>query len=95
MSGTLAESGDGPTFRTFDGGDPYGLCTYRSPRDGAAYVFVTDRTGAVEQYRLDPPAENSPMTLVSGTHGRNDCGVHTVKSERRCRACGSNIEDGS
>jgi 3-phytase len=54
--GTLAEIGDGPTFKTFDGGDPYGLCTYRSPRDGVAYVFVTDRDGAVEQYRLDPPA---------------------------------------
>jgi 3-phytase len=34
--GTLAEIGDGPTFKTFDGGDPYGLCTYRSPRDRAA-----------------------------------------------------------
>jgi 3-phytase len=52
--GTLAETGEGPTFRAFDGGDPYGLCTYRSPRDGSAYVFVTDRDGAVEQYRLAP-----------------------------------------
>ena len=58
--GTLAEIGDGPTFKTFDGGDPYGLCTYRSPRDGAAYVFVTDRDGAVEQYRLDPRDGNTP-----------------------------------
>jgi 3-phytase len=58
--GTLAEIGDGPTFKTFDGGDPYGLCTYRSPRDGAAYVFVTDRDGAVEQYRLDPAAGDTP-----------------------------------
>jgi 3-phytase len=56
VDGRLAEIGAGPTFPTFDGGDPYGLCTYRSPRDGAAHVFVTDRDGAVEQYRLDPPA---------------------------------------
>ncbi|WP_193378502.1 phytase, partial [Singulisphaera acidiphila] len=46
--GRLAETGSGPTFTAFDGGVPYGLCTYRSPRDGTAYVFVTDRDGAVE-----------------------------------------------
>jgi len=57
--GTLAETGDGPTFKASGGGDPYGLCTYRSPRDGAAYVFVTDRDGATEQYRLDAPSANS------------------------------------
>ena len=28
--------------------------TYRCPRDGATYVFVIDRDGAVEQYRLEP-----------------------------------------
>jgi 3-phytase len=60
VEGTLAEIGEGPTFKTFDGGDPYGLCTYRSPRDGAVYVFVTDRDGAVEQYRLDPQAGDRP-----------------------------------
>jgi hypothetical protein len=53
-NGSLAELADGPTFKAFDGGDPYGLCTYRSPRDGRTYVFVTDRDGLVEQYRLDP-----------------------------------------
>ena len=56
-SGTLAELGAGPTFRAFGGGDPYGLCTYRSPRNRAAYVFVTDRKGAVEQFRLDASTE--------------------------------------
>ncbi|WZO99884.1 phytase [Isosphaeraceae bacterium EP7] len=54
--GTMAEFAEGPTFRTFDCGDPYGLCTYLSPRDGSAYLFVSDRDGAIEQYRLDPPA---------------------------------------
>lgn len=51
--GKLAELSDGPTFKTFGGGDPYGLCIYHSPRNGAFYVFVTDRDGAVEQYRLE------------------------------------------
>jgi 3-phytase len=50
--GTLAELGSGPTFQAFDGGAPYGLCTYRSPRNGECYVFVTDRDGGVEQYHL-------------------------------------------
>jgi 3-phytase len=63
--GTLAEIGASPTFRTFDGGDPYGLCAYRSPRDGAAYVFVTDRDGAVEQYRLDPAAGETPALTAT------------------------------
>jgi 3-phytase len=67
-NGMLAELDPGPTFRTFDGGDPYGLCTYRSPRDGAAYVFVTDRDGAVEQYRLDPSAE--PTLVLRATRVR-------------------------
>ncbi len=66
--GTLAELGVGPTFKAFDGGDPYGLCTYRSPRDGAAYVFVTDRDGAVEQYRLD--AASGDASALSATRVR-------------------------
>ena len=52
-NGAVAELAGGPTFKAFDGGDPYGLCTYRSPRDGNTYVFVTDRDGRVEQYRLE------------------------------------------
>ncbi len=56
-SGDLAEAG--PTVPTFGGGRPYGLCTYRSPRDGSAYAFVTDRDGRVEQYRLTTPGDGS------------------------------------
>jgi 3-phytase len=56
-SGGLAEAV--PTVPTFDGGRPYGLCTYRSPRDGSAYAFVTDRDGRVEQYRLTAPGDGS------------------------------------
>src|SRR4051812_2362047 len=52
-SGRLEEGREGPTFRTFDGGEPYGSCVYRSPKDGRAYVFVNDHDGRFEQYRLD------------------------------------------
>ncbi len=63
--GKLSEVGEGPTFPAFDGGDPYGLCTYRSPRNGAAYAFVTNRDGAVEQYRLDAPARGTPAIVAT------------------------------
>jgi 3-phytase len=54
-----------PTGRTLDdvtardvlrvcaGSTPYGCCTYRSPRTDQSYFFVSDRTGRVEQWRLD------------------------------------------
>jgi 3-phytase len=52
-TGRLSPLGDGPTFRVFGGGQPYGSCVYRSPRDGRCYVFVNDHGGAFEQYRID------------------------------------------
>lgn len=51
-SGRLSELSAGPTFRVFDGGQPYGSCVYRSPRDNRAYVFVNDHEGRFEQYLL-------------------------------------------
>jgi 3-phytase len=48
----LAEVGPVPAFAVFGGGEPYGSCTYRSPRDRAHYVFVSNKDGVVEQYRL-------------------------------------------
>ena len=66
-SGTrrLAELGPLPSFTVFNGGEPYGSCTYRSPRDRAFYVFVTNKDGNVEQYRLDPDSDSSiRATLV-------------------------------
>ena len=33
--------------------ETYGLCLYLSPRDAALYAYVTDKSGAVEQWRLD------------------------------------------
>ena len=62
-SGGLAELG--AIVPTFDGGRPYGLCTYRSPRDGSAYAFVTDRDGRVEQYRPTPPGDGRSGGIAS------------------------------
>lgn len=65
-TGDLAEVETGPTFASFGGRDAYGLCTYRSPRDGRVYAFVSDHDGRVEQYRLDFAAGPRPVaaTLV-------------------------------
>ena len=49
----LAEVGPVPAFPVFGGGEPYGSCVYRSPRDGAAYVFASNKEGVVEQYRIE------------------------------------------
>lgn len=32
--------------------DPYGLCLYRSPRDGSTYAFINDSDGRMRQWRL-------------------------------------------
>jgi 3-phytase len=37
-----------------DIGEPYGLCSYRSPVDGRVYVLIDDKLGAVAQYELLP-----------------------------------------
>ena len=66
--GTMTELSAGPTFQTFNGGDPYGLCCYRSPRDGSTYVFVTDRRGAVEQYQLQ--AESGESSTIQARRVR-------------------------
>ncbi|NZA26880.1 phytase [Luteimonas sp. SJ-92] len=49
-AGTLVDVADGlqPTGMQ----DPYGLCMYRSPRDGATYVFVNGDDTAKKQWRL-------------------------------------------
>jgi 3-phytase len=53
VSRQLAELGSEPAFTVHDGGEPYGSCVYRSPRDHKFYVFVTSHEGDVEQYRLE------------------------------------------
>ena len=49
---TLAGLGPVPAFPVLGGGEPYGSCVYRSPRDGSNYVFVSNKDGLVEQYRI-------------------------------------------
>jgi 3-phytase len=53
----LSEIGPVPAFPVFGGGEPYGSCVYRSPRDRAFYVFVSNKDGDVEQYRLEVEGE--------------------------------------
>ncbi|APW59269.1 3-phytase [Paludisphaera borealis] len=61
----LAEIAPGPAFTVFGGTEPYGTCVYRSPKDQAFYIFVNNKKGKVEQYRLDSPSEGAVRaTLV-------------------------------
>ena len=60
----LSEVGPIPAFPVFDGGEPYGSCVYRSPRDRASYVFVSNKDGVVEQYRLDGRSGSVKATRV-------------------------------
>jgi 3-phytase len=42
----------GDTITAFPNDEPYGCCTYRGRTSGVAYVFVTAKSGAIEQYAL-------------------------------------------
>lgn len=42
----------GATLPVLVGDMPYGCCGYRNSRTGASHVFVTSKSGAVEQYQL-------------------------------------------
>jgi 3-phytase len=44
--------------------DPYGLCMYRSPRDGATYVFINDSGGDMRQWRLEEAGGRVRAALV-------------------------------
>ncbi len=65
----LTELGPVPAFTLLGGGEPYGSCVYRSPRNKAFYVFITSKEGAIEQYRLDDTRKDSIRgTLVRSLH---------------------------
>ena len=51
-SGKLSDVTAGGIFKVFGGRTPYGLCTYRSAKDGKCYFFVNDTRGRVEQCLL-------------------------------------------
>lgn len=42
----------------------YGLCQYHSDSSGAHYVFVNDKAGLIEQYRIDSDGERWQGVLV-------------------------------
>jgi 3-phytase len=45
--------------------DPYGLCMYRSARDGRYYVFINDAdSGLLRQWRLEPRRDKVRATQV-------------------------------
>jgi 3-phytase len=48
----LRDVTQGGTLPVLTGEDPYGCCGYKNPLTGEAYVFVTSKSGAVEQFRL-------------------------------------------
>jgi 3-phytase len=58
-NGRLTELGPIPAFTVFGGGEPYGSCIYKSPRDHAIYLFVTSKDGDVEQYRLEAEGDTT------------------------------------
>jgi 3-phytase len=49
---TLADVTEGSVLKVFGGREPYGLCTYRSAKDGKPYFFVNAKSGEVEQHLL-------------------------------------------
>ena len=48
----LSDVTSGGTLAVLAGDEPYGCCGYKNPQTGAAYVFVTSKSGAVEQHAL-------------------------------------------
>ena len=44
--------------------DIYGLCMYQSVKSGQHYVFVNDKSGLIEQYRIDTDGNTWRGTLV-------------------------------
>ncbi len=56
-AGRLSDVTAGKVLAVFDGRVPYGLCTYRSPKDGRCYFFVNSAGGQVEQHLLEEAGE--------------------------------------
>ncbi|GIW74111.1 MAG: hypothetical protein KatS3mg103_0633 [Phycisphaerales bacterium] len=54
-AGELVEVGHRPIETQLDGA--YGLCMYHSAATGQAFVFINDKAGRVEQWRLLPAGE--------------------------------------
>jgi 3-phytase len=48
----LSDATGGSSLTVLGGGEPYGICGYRSARTGRLYYVVTDKDGRVEQYEV-------------------------------------------
>src|SRR3546814_2805376 len=63
----LVDVADGVQPTGFD--DPYGLCTYRSARDGAMYVFINGDDTGKRQWRLvDAGNGDRKSTRLNSSH---------------------------
>src|SRR5262249_8324640 len=49
----------GGMLPVFGGTEPYGTCLYHSLRTDQCYFFVTNKTGHVEQYRLQDAGDGT------------------------------------
>jgi 3-phytase len=59
---TLSDLTEGGVVKVFDGGEPYGCCTYRNPNGGRHYIFATAKSGAVEQHLLEDAGQGKIRT---------------------------------
>ncbi|MEO1007445.1 MAG: phytase [Planctomycetota bacterium] len=46
--------------------EPYGLCMYRSASTGKIHVFVNDKSGRVQQWRLDLLGDLTGLSTITG-----------------------------
>lgn len=60
QQGKLHNAGKVPTSMQ----EIYGLCMYQDAKSGSHYVFVNDKSGLIEQYRIDSNGTNWQGTLV-------------------------------
>ncbi|WP_213999263.1 phytase [Arsukibacterium sp.] len=60
LNGLLYNAGRVATAMT----EIYGLCLYQSGRSGQHYVFVNDKSGLIEQYRISSDGQNWQGVLV-------------------------------
>ncbi|WP_233079076.1 phytase [Rheinheimera soli] len=60
QQGKLHNAGKVPTSMQ----EIYGLCMYQDAKTGTPYVFVNDKSGLIEQYRIDSNGTNWQGTLV-------------------------------
>jgi len=65
----LVEIAPTPAFTAFGATEPYGTCTYKSPRDGLFSIFANNKQGRVEQYRLDSTSEDAVRATLVRSFG--------------------------